>query len=393
MGWIGIVNGQTTKPAATQPQFDPKAAEILKQTVEKYQGCKTYQDQGKVIYQAKTEDGQDIQKSFDVKLVFERPNRIHFVWPSLTLACDGARCQVYYPDLQQYTDQAPPAVINGSYLKDALMEENLTLVLTSLVGEQPYATIVSTIKKLEYEGTVEKGGRTFHKVYFVEGTDRTDLLIDAQTMLINQVSIYPAKAKVKKWQLQVDYSKVEINGKIDPAEFKIEAPKGAKKVDRISFTRQYDYPKLGQAFPETQLDVLGTDQKKSVNNLLGSKLTLVSFWATWCPPCLTELPDLEALYKEYKSQGVQFIGISVDMDTPADEVQRTIQEMGLTFPNLLDQKSELGDAMLVEKVPMLLVLDKTGKVLQAHVGATKDTIKEFRWIIQHALQENPTGKP
>jgi len=90
---------------------------------------------------------------------------------------------------------------------------------------------------------------------------------------------------------------------------------------------------------------------------------------------------------------VQLIVIAVEMDTPAEEVQRTIQELSLTFPNLLDQKSELGDAMLVEKVPMLLVLDKTGKVLQAHVGATKDTIKEFRWIIQHALQENPTGKP
>ncbi len=395
MAGVGLAGAQTqtTKPnEAGEPQFDPKAAQILKQVIEKYEKCKTYQDQGKVVYVA-NEDGKETKRSFDVKLIFERPNRRRFVWPSLTLLCAGQSCLVYYPELQQYMIVKAPPAITQSFLKDILMEDYLTLILAALVNERPYEMIVSTLKRLAFEGTIEKGGRKYDQIYFVEGADRTDLLIDTQSMLFNHISIYPAKAKTKKWALQVMYEKVELDSPVPPSMFKIEAPAGARKVDRISFTRQYAYPKLNQPVPDVPLGMMDSDKKVNVKNLLGSKVTFLVFWATWCPPCLKELPKLQELFAEYQSKGFQIIGVSVDMDTLPDEVKRTVREMGLTFPNLWDKEAQLSDMLLVEKVPTMMVLDNKGNILQAHVGSTADSLREYRWIVEQAIGQMPNGNP
>lgn len=384
-GWLKAEVASETRAAATRPTADPRAARVLRQTLEKYHGYRTYQEQATLSFVTVDARGVETAKRFDSKLVFERPNKILFVWFTFTLTCDGRRCQVYYPSHQQYTDRPAPARIDMAFLKDAAMNEFLPIVLGALVNRRPYESLVASIEGLTDEGVVEKEGRKLHRIAYLEGPARWDLLIDTETLLFKRITVSPRKVKNNRWEIRIDYSKVSVNEPVPEGAFKITPPAGARKVERISLTRQLDYARLGQAFPDTALTVNGTKRTARVGELLGSRITFVDFWATWCPPCRAELPELEKIYNEYKSRGFQMIGVNLDAAEGADEVRHVIQEMNLTFPMLLDPESRLSEAMQVKSIPMLVVLDATGKIVEAHVGASPNTPAELRAIIEAAV--------
>jgi thiol-disulfide isomerase/thioredoxin len=387
--------GAWLKGAAVQPErkLDPQATKILKATFEKYHQCKTYQDQATLTIYMMKNDGERKKQILDSKLIFVRPNKMVFVWPSLNLICDGISCQSVYPDFNQYVGQESPSVFTAAFMKAALMEDFLTLALHGLISEKPYEALVDTLQRLEYLGTVEKDGQTFHKISFVQGPDYVEVLIDARTLLLKQVGISPKKGKSRKWELQLVYKKVVLDAPIPDSTFRVSEPKNIQKVDRFSFTRQNEYAKLDQKMPEVSLEVFGTNRKVNVGNILGSKLTFVTFWATWCPPCRAELPELEKLYQEYKSKGFQVIGINTNQDEAGDEIKGIVNDMNLTYPILLDANGVLSKDMLVESIPMLLVLDPAGKIIEAHVGTSPRSPQEFKAIVEQAVGKASSAKP
>ena len=95
---------------------------------------------------------------------------------------------------------------------------------------------------------------------------------------------------------------------------------------------------------------------------LRGKIVLVNFWATWCPPCRKEMPDLEALSKQYREQGLVILAIS---DEEIDKVQPFIAKQGYTFPVLLDPGRKVNTAFHVEGIPKTFIFGRDGK-LAAH---------------------------
>ena len=96
-----------------------------------------------------------------------------------------------------------------------------------------------------------------------------------------------------------------------------------------------------------------------LRNLKG-KVVLVNFWATWCPPCRKEMPDLQALYDKYKDQGFVVVSIS---DEQAAKVQPFITERKITYPVLLDPGRKVNDLFQVEGIPKSFVYDREGKLV------------------------------
>ena len=91
------------------------------------------------------------------------------------------------------------------------------------------------------------------------------------------------------------------------------------------------------------------------------KVVLVNFWATWCPPCRKEMPDLEALYNRFKDQGFVILAISEDEETP--KVGPFIAEHKITYPILLDPGSKVNNLFEVEGIPKSFVYDRDGKLV------------------------------
>jgi len=104
-------------------------------------------------------------------------------------------------------------------------------------------------------------------------------------------------------------------------------------------------------------DITGKPWKLS--NLKG-KVVIVNFWATWCPPCRKEMPDLEALYNRFKEKGLVILSIS---DEPIDKVAPFIAEHKYTFPILLDPGRKVNSAYEVDGIPKNFVYDRNGKLV------------------------------
>lgn len=91
---------------------------------------------------------------------------------------------------------------------------------------------------------------------------------------------------------------------------------------------------------------------------------LIDFWASWCPPCRKDMPNLVDVYNKYKSKGFVIVGVSLDDDKAAWE--KGIKDLNITWPQVSDLKgwkSELSGAYGVASIPHTVLLDKEGKII------------------------------
>jgi peroxiredoxin len=112
---------------------------------------------------------------------------------------------------------------------------------------------------------------------------------------------------------------------------------------------------------------------------LKGKVVLVNFWATWCPPCRKEMPDLQALYDKYKEQGFVVLSIS---DEAGAKVQPFITERKITYPVLLDPGRKVNEEFQVEGIPKSFVYDRQGKLVAQSIDMRTRT--QFQEMLAQA---------
>ncbi|MFZ4635367.1 MAG: TlpA family protein disulfide reductase [Saprospiraceae bacterium] len=106
-------------------------------------------------------------------------------------------------------------------------------------------------------------------------------------------------------------------------------------------------------------------------NTLGKsgKVTVISFWATWCSPCKKELDAIKDYYGDWQKQyGVELVAISVDDARTAAKIPATVAEKGWDYRILHDFNKEFQQKVNVTSVPHTLLLDATGQIVWEHVG-------------------------
>jgi peroxiredoxin len=109
------------------------------------------------------------------------------------------------------------------------------------------------------------------------------------------------------------------------------------------------------------------------------KVIIVNFWATWCSPCLYEIPDFVAYQEQYKARGLQIIGVGLDQEKKLRNVQRTLE---INYPVLVADPAKNSDLMKIWGnssgiVPYSVVIDRDGRVVYTHHGLISlDTFNE-----------------
>jgi peroxiredoxin len=130
-----------------------------------------------------------------------------------------------------------------------------------------------------------------------------------------------------------------------------------------------DSPQFSKAMAELEAD----DQKRqqadfTLTDLHGKpwrlkglqgKVVLVNFWATWCPPCRKEMPDLDSLHKQFKKKGLVILAIS---DEDASKVKPFIAEKGVSYTVLLDPGRRVNTLFNVMGIPKTFIYDRSGKL-------------------------------
>ena len=112
---------------------------------------------------------------------------------------------------------------------------------------------------------------------------------------------------------------------------------------------------------------------------LRGKVVLVNFWATWCPPCRKEMPDLEALYARFRAKGFVVLGIS---DEKTEKVKPFVREHKVSFPVLLDPGRQVNGMFAVEGIPKSFVYDREGKLVTQSIDMR--TQKQFLEMLAKA---------
>jgi peroxiredoxin len=96
------------------------------------------------------------------------------------------------------------------------------------------------------------------------------------------------------------------------------------------------------------------------------RVVLINFWATWCPPCLEEMPAMERLYRQHKDTGFTLVAVSVDADPR--KVTPFVAEHKLTFPVGLDPRMELANAYGVRALPSSFIVSRDGNLAALAIG-------------------------
>ncbi|MBM7603100.1 thiol-disulfide isomerase/thioredoxin [Metabacillus crassostreae] len=123
----------------------------------------------------------------------------------------------------------------------------------------------------------------------------------------------------------------------------------------------------GNAAPDFELTTLD-GEKMSLSDLKGKKV-LVNFWATWCPPCRSEMPDMQQIYDEYDDDVVIAAVNLTSSESSIDTVESFVNELSLTFPILLDEKGKVNNEYEVLSYPTSYFIDEEGIIKTKFVGA------------------------
>jgi peroxiredoxin len=99
------------------------------------------------------------------------------------------------------------------------------------------------------------------------------------------------------------------------------------------------------------------------------KVVLLSFWATWCVPCHTELPQLQEIWERYRQQGFELVSVNVDPADNESEVRQMVRRYKYSFPVLMDQETEVSNRFNpTMDLPYSVLVDRRGRIASVHQG-------------------------
>lgn len=126
---------------------------------------------------------------------------------------------------------------------------------------------------------------------------------------------------------------------------------------------------VGDPAPDFQLNSLD-GQTVSLSDFKGSPV-LLNFWASWCGPCVKEMPYLQQIYDDWQVMGLTLLAVNI-MESPS-KVEDFMQSQGLTFPVLLDSEGEIAGQYVEEGIPTTFFIDTEGIIQYVQVGAFQST--------------------
>ena len=150
---------------------------------------------------------------------------------------------------------------------------------------------------------------------------------------------------------------------------------------------KYEPLMVGMAAPDFSLpDIQGKTVRLSDYR---GKVVFVNFWATWCKPCKEEMPSMEILCENFKSEDFVMLAISMDRVTTKKDIPPFIESMKLTFPILTDSWGQTDKRYKLMGVPETYIIDQNGVLREKVIGPRDWTLKDSVVTVVQLLQKQP----
>ncbi len=370
--------------AAAQGQ-QSSVTQIVKDVAQKAESAKQYEFEGdlllsgqrganppKILAQAKIHlaAGPD-GKSF---LRIDRPDKGEYV-----LASDGQKSWAFVPKLKQYTeeessvrpdsgdgDDSDADAGDASGAESDLNESFVRQVVPILA--RLYKTAASAARGADAEVKFEKKKQKWPMIQVVSKKDEegsssmTELTLDPATLTIGRmVWLHLTYEKGEKIivRLAVDFHTFQMGEDISTATFTFDPPKNAKLVEVLPIPGKAGSILLNHTAPDFDLKTLD-GQRVRLQDLRG-KPVLLTFFASWCGPCRSELPGLVKLHEDFKDKGLQVYGIN---DEGKGTARHFAEKSGITFAVLDDCGFKAERLYRVYNIPAAFLIDRDGKVVR-----------------------------
>jgi thiol-disulfide isomerase/thioredoxin len=117
---------------------------------------------------------------------------------------------------------------------------------------------------------------------------------------------------------------------------------------------------------------------------LKGKVVFLNFWATWCGPCVSEMPSMEAVYQKLKNKGFEIL--AVNLGDSRSEVSAFMKEYKLNFPAVLDERDITSDYYNIQAVPTTYIIDRRGLIIARLIGSTNWNTPRIISALETALE-------
>jgi thiol-disulfide isomerase/thioredoxin len=401
------VSPAATEPAGTpasEPATEPaptadtsaKAKEVLAQASKFYQGVKAFKVTATLSNRIEGIDdlpfpGQETKRTF----TFAKPNKGDFrilndgAAEGATLSdvqiaavSDGSKLCLLVPEPtgSKYSKSDAPASL-PELMEQSLAFQGLIGLPLTLGLDDPAESLMEGVTSAQYVGEEKLGDVPAHRLSFVQpggnGEDmKWDLWIAAEgNPLVLQI-VYDQGEQRMRTPAGIKQIRVSIvdrlqDWEIDPAlpedAFVFTAPEGAKRVRSLS--EPDPSPLLGKAAPPIKLALIKEGELDLAKHA-GKDVVMLDFWATWCGPCVMEMPILAKVAQEYADKGV--VLYAVNQQEEAKEIEEFFKDKDFTATVALDTEGSAGEAYGAEGIPHLVIIDKNGVVQSVHTGYSPD---------------------
>jgi cytochrome c biogenesis protein CcmG, thiol:disulfide interchange protein DsbE len=291
------------------------------------------------------------------------------------LISDGKKTWSYLPAKKQYMVEELASLSSGGdeQQQQGGGEEGETLV--GQYARNAVTNVSEFLKHAKQIGSTKTAALKFGKekvnwpVFQIldKPEDNGNQIIAELTMAPDQpvlghmawLEIRPKDGKTVTIRTNLQFSSFSAGEPVPDELFTFEPPKKAKQVEELVFPGQSGSALVNHPSPEFEAKTIN-GEKVRLRDLRG-KVVMLSFWASWCPPCREELPAVAKLYGEFKDKGLTVYGVN---DEDSGIARKYLEKAGLTLPTIDDNSQKASRLYHVTSIPTVFLIDGNGKVIK-----------------------------
>ncbi len=394
----------------------PEARKLLDDVARAYKALPAYADKGEVVLTYQAKPGQPpVRQGTNASVALVRPNKVAIDAGIVRIVSDGKVMRTITPPFKMYRDVPATSRLTlaefadgplGSVESGSPQGLPLHLVLEFLLADDPVKSLVDDARSIKAVSLTNAKGTPHTQILYEPQVGPTvTLWVDDGTKLVDRVDVAvkgqdTSASLVPNSGLAVEslsWSAGTILTKDVPDDrFSMVRPDGFSeiaKLEKDEARKKAEHELIGQEAPDFRLNILdGPGKTKRVTKAdLAGKVVVLDFWATWCGPCMAEMPDIAKLIDGYAKAGkpVVVVAVSIDQADDGDEddirakVEKTLKtkELDLQVAPVgriaLDSSLTVARAYKAEAIPQIVLIDAKGVVRHVHIGVTeRDTLTE-----------------